>query len=89
MSLFYKVKGDDLRGKESADNDVLVKIHHSINYNGGTVVDGKWYAGYEVDRPIVPKGYELFSIGEGSQLNAHPPYTMMILRKVKTNGRHL
>lgn len=78
----FKVPGDDLRNKpRPGGRDTLVDVHHSISYNGGTVVGDKWYSGFEVGEPILPDGYELVGTGEGSQLNAHPPYVRMILRK--------
>ena len=67
----------------------------SIRYNGGMTLNEKgemlysakqkgqfkWYEGYSVPRPKVLKGYELVNIGVGYQLNAHPPYATMVLRK--------
>jgi hypothetical protein len=66
----------------------------SCRYNGGTTLTPKgifdpdcrnpktkWYAGYEVPAPKVPKGYELTSIHCGLQYNCHPPYATMVLRK--------
>lgn len=44
----------------------------SMSYNGGTVIDDKWYAGYKVPAPIVPVGWQLKGIGAGLELNAHP-----------------
>ena len=71
----------------------------SIAYNGGIILtpDGKmdfncknpkskWYNGYKVPSPKVPKGYELVNIGVGCQLNAHPPYATMVLRKKVKNS---
>jgi hypothetical protein len=66
----------------------------SYAYNGGIILtpDGKidincknpkskWYNGYKVPSPKIPKGYELVGIGVGCQLNAHPPYATEVLRK--------
>lgn len=66
----------------------------SCRYNGGIILTpkgqmdincrdpkSKWYEGFTVPSPIVPKGCELVSIGVGLQLNAHPPYATMVLRK--------
>ena len=61
----------------------LVTFPVSYRYNGGTIVNGEWYSGYEVPPPKVPKGFELVSIGIGLQLNARPPYATQFLRKIK------
>ena len=68
----------------------------SCRYNGGIILspDGKmdfgcknpkskWYAGFEVPKPKVPKGYHLESIGVGLELNATPPRATMLLIKDK------
>lgn len=51
----------------------------SYTYNGGVVVQGEWYAGYQVLDPIIPEGARLVSIGVGLQLNARPPYATQLL----------
>ena len=69
----------------------------SIEYNGGIILtpDGKmdincrntkskWYNGFKVPKPLVPKGYELISIGVGLNLNSYPPYATNVLRKKKS-----
>jgi len=58
----------------------LVSYPTSCTYNGGTIIDGKWYKGYRVPAPKVPRGFKLVSIGCGSQLNAHPPYATVYLK---------
>lgn len=58
----------------------LVTYPVSYRYNGGTIVDGEWYEGYEVPPPDVPKGFSLVGIGCGLQLNAHPPYATAYLK---------
>lgn len=70
----------DLTSKAKPGKSVTVTFPVSITYNGGTVIDGKWYLGYEVPTPVVPKGYKLVSMGMGLELNAHPPYATMLLR---------
>lgn len=55
----------------------------SYRYNGGIIVDGKWYKGYDVPKPDVPEGYELIDIGVGLQLNAKPPYATKVLSPIK------
>lgn len=77
----FKHPGVDLRGKENPNKDVKVSIPCSISYNGGTVIDDKWYSGYDVAPPIVPDGYELVDLLCGYELNAHPPLQAMIMRK--------
>ena len=69
------------RGREKWLDGVLVMYPTSITYNGGTVIDGEWYSGYEVPQPKIPKGYELVSIYCGDQLNNHPPLATRLLRK--------
>jgi hypothetical protein len=54
----------------------------SYKYNGGTVIDGKWYEGYEVPPPILPTGYKLVGIGVGLQLNASPPLATARLKPI-------
>ncbi len=58
-----------------------VKFPVSITYNGGTVIDGKWYSGYEVPEPILPPGTELVGMGMGLELNAHPPRIVAVLER--------
>ena len=43
----------------------------------------KWYAGFEVPKPKIPKGCHLESLGVGLQLNATPPFATMLLIKDK------
>jgi len=79
---FLHFPAPDLTSKAKPGKKVEVTYPVSYSYNGGTVIDDKWYAGYEVPKPIVPKGYKLTSIGVGLQLNAHPPYATMILEPI-------
>lgn len=79
---WFRYPAPDLRGRESPNGDTIVRYPVGISYNGGTVVNGKWYAGYEVPDPIVPAGYKLADHGVGLELNSHPPMATMILRKV-------
>lgn len=60
----------------------IVTYPVSYRYNGGTIIDGEWYDGYEVPFPSVPNGYKLFNVGIGLQLNAHPPYASMLMKKI-------
>lgn len=66
-------------------NSFLVIFPVSYKYNGGIVVDGKLYNGYNVPSPKVPKGFKLTSIGCGLQLNAKPPYATQYLKPLDEN----
>jgi len=85
---FFKVPGTDLRGKEKPGQSVSVRIACSIRYNGGTVIKGKWYSGYDVAPPVVPQGYELISDYTGMQLNSSPPHVTMNLVQKGTRHDH-
>lgn len=54
----------------------------SYKYNGGIVIDGKHYDGYEVPNPDLPEGWELLSIGVGLQMT-YPPYCTKVLTPKK------
>ena len=64
------------------NGDKEVQFPVSYRYNGGTIIGGKWYSGYEVPPPIVPSGYKLVSLGVGLQLNSRPPFATMLLKKL-------
>jgi hypothetical protein len=64
-------------------NSFLVTYPTSYTYNGGIVVKDKWYKGFKVPSPKVPKGFKLVGIGIGSQLNARPPYATVYLKPNK------
>tara|TARA_R110000824_G_scaffold391980_1_gene590113 strand:- start:399 stop:695 length:297 start_codon:yes stop_codon:yes gene_type:complete len=68
-------------------NSYLVTYPVSYTYNGGIIVDGKLYAGFEVPNPKVPKGFELESIYCGLQLNAKPPYATSLLKPIDGKKR--
>ena len=53
----------------------------SYTYNGGIIINDELYKGFKVPPPIVPDGYELVSIGVGLQLNSHPPYATVYVKK--------
>jgi len=65
----------------------LVTFPTSIRYNGGTIIEGKWYDGYKVAKPRVPEGFKLTGIGIGSQLNCHPPYATQYLEPLDKNRK--
>jgi hypothetical protein len=84
------------RQQKALEKHGWVEVHYpvSCSYNGGTILTpkggfdpyhenpkSKWYAGYKVPAPKVPKGYKLTSIHCGLQCNCHPPCATMILRK--------
>lgn len=76
---WYRCPAPDLTSRAKAGARVQVRFPVSCSYNGGTVVDGKWYAGYMVPEPIVPSGFKLVGLGVGLELNAHPPHCTMLL----------
>lgn len=61
----------------------------SYDYNGGIIVNGKWFKGYKVGNPIIPSGYKLVTLGIGLQLNARPPLATMFLEKTGTKSTQL
>ena len=76
----------------------LVTCPASIEYNGGIILtpDGKmdlncrnpkskWYNGFKVPSPSVPRGYELHSYSCELFLNATPPLATMYLVKKGKN----
>lgn len=75
-----------LNRTEDWSDGCLVTYPVSYDYNGGIVIDGEWYKGFEVPAPHIPEGYELQGIGVGLQLNAHPPYATGYLKKVVPNA---
>lgn len=81
----FAVGGTDLRGKERLGRSVQVRVACSYSYNGGTVVKGVLYSGYDVAPPIIPDGYVLVDIGIGLCLNSHPPMATKILRIPRSN----
>jgi len=85
MTYFFDVPSPDLRGiLKGAQTSKQVKYSVSYAYNGGTVIDGKWYAGYRVGKPIIDSDCELVDIAVGLQFNCHPPYATMLLRRRKS-----
>ena len=80
--------GIDRKGKpfrfhdpEKWGNSWLVKYPTGTRYNGGIIINDKWYQGFRISAPKLPKGYKLVSIGVGLQLNARPPYATQLLKK--------
>ena len=78
----FKVPDCKLTIGEKWGSSFLVTYPVSYSYNGGTIIDGKWYKGFEVVKPKVPVGYKLMNIGIGLQLNGHPPYATMLLKPI-------
>ena len=72
--MFKRCPRPMLHVTEKWGNRYLVTYSVSYRYNGGIIIGGKWYEGYKVPRPKVPKGFKLVGIACGLQLNAHPPY---------------
>lgn len=69
---------------ESWCENCLVTYPVSYRYNGGIIIKGEWYQGIHVERPEVPQGFKLISIGCGLQLNATPPYATNYLKPLDT-----
>ena len=84
---FKRVKQTGLRIGERWCGSFLVTYPVSYRYNGGTIVGDKWYDGFVVAKPKVPKGFELVGIGCGLQLNAKPPYATRYLKPL--NGKRI
>lgn len=83
MSKLFKIKHAPLTIAERWCDSFLVTYPVSQEYNGGTIIDGVWYKGYEVPAPKFPKGFKVVSIGCGLQHNAHPPYATVYLQPEK------
>jgi hypothetical protein len=79
----FQCKRPRLKHGQRWGRGILVTFPVSIRYNGGTVINGEWYAGYDVPAPSVPKGFEFVGIGIGLQLNDKPPYATQLLREKK------
>jgi hypothetical protein len=79
---WFRVPAPDLRGQERPGKSVKVHYPVGISYNGGTVIKGEWFAGYKVDPPIVPEGYQLVDICVGLELNCAPPMCTKILKEL-------
>jgi hypothetical protein len=69
-----------LRKTQEWLNGWLVRFPVSYRYNGGVVVGNKWYEGFDVPWPNVPRGFELVDISISLQLNAQPPLATYFLR---------
>jgi len=76
---YFHCPPTDLRGHRG---QCQVQFAVSEEYNGGIVINDKWYKGYKVPPPILSPGFKLVGIGVGHQLNARPPYaTQLLVRK--------
>jgi hypothetical protein len=83
MGTLYKTKQQDLtKTKIKKSGMTEVRVDTSYEYNGGIVLDGKHYKGYECPEPLLPEGYELKSQHCGLDLNAMPPKSLMWLVKI-------
>jgi len=83
--MYKRIKTASLTIGEKWNYCYLVSYPVSYRYNGGISIDGKWYEGYKVAKPKVPKGFKLVGIGIGLQLNAQPPYATTYLKPLKEN----
>jgi hypothetical protein len=83
-TLYFGIAAPDLRGRLKGNKESEVVTYPvSYSYNGGTVIDHKWYAGFKVAKPLIDSDCELVDMAIGLQLNAHPPYATMCLRRKK------
>ncbi len=80
---WIQIAGEDLSKKARPGHGKLVTYPVSYSYNGGTVVNDEWFAGYEVGPPVIPAGYELISLGYGLDLNYRPPRATALLRQIR------
>lgn len=80
---YFQCPAPDLRKTKFPKGKKSVEVQFSVSYryNGGTIVDDKWYRGFFVPPPILPEGCKLVGLGVGYQLNAHPPYATQLLVK--------
>ena len=77
----FKSPATDLRDKTPKIRcEVTYRV--SYEYNGGIVIEGEWYNGFEVPPPLLASGYKLVGIGVGLQLNARPPLATARLVKI-------
>ncbi len=79
---FFPWPQPDLTRFAKPGKSVEVQYPVSYCYNGGTIINDEWYAGYEVPPPIVPPGFKLVDICVGFQFNAHPPLATVILKPI-------
>ena len=77
--MYKKLQSAPLTIGERWCDSFLVTYPISIRYNGGTTIDGKWFQGYIVPKPKIPKGFKVHNIGCSLNLNAHPPYATVYL----------
>lgn len=68
-------------------NSCLVKYPVSYKYNGGVVYNDRWYEGFKVSAPKVPKGFKLVGMGIGLELNARPPLATAYLQALDGRKR--
>lgn len=76
---WIRLPGTNLTKKAQPGKKVKVTYAVGVSYNGGTVVNDEWFAGYEVGEPIIPEGYELKDLGCGLELNCAPPRATALL----------
>lgn len=65
---FYVEASPDIKGEEGD----IVKYPVSFKYVGGITIKEKWYDGFFVGQPLVPKGLALEKIG-GLDFSQQPP----------------
>ena len=75
---FYIEASPIIKGEEGD----VIKYPVSYKYNGGITIKGKWYDGFFVGQPLVPKGLKLESIAVGLDFNHQPPLaTAQLVKK--------
>jgi len=75
---FFEVEQPDLR-RYNGECEVTFPV--SYTYNGGIIIDGKWYKGFRVPYPKLREGFTLKTLGVGLDLNQKPPRATMLLTK--------
>ena len=80
---WYEVPATDLTKNAKPGKKIRVTYAVGYSYNGGTVVNGEWFAGFKVPPPIVPAGYKLIGLAVGLELNAHPPQATALLAPIE------
>lgn len=72
---YFNAPATDLSKVKIPKKKLYKEVRYAVSYtyNGGTVVDGKWYQGYIVPPPILREGTKLEPVTCGLDLNSHPP----------------
>jgi hypothetical protein len=86
---FFKMPQPDLipettKDKRLASNGKTHNVTYPVSYryNGGIIIGDKWFNGYKIPQPKIPKGWKLVNIGCGLQLNSRPPFAINVLQPI-------